>query len=325
MKTIGSLLLVSLIYATTAFSQVINLEGEWKFHIDDEASWASPTFDDSRWESIHAPSAWEEQGFNGYDGFAWYRRKFDGRLLDRKTNYYLGLGYIDDADEVYVNGRLIGFSGSMPPRFKTAFNNERKYILPVELINFHGENTIAIRVFDITQGGGIVDGDLGVFRSRNDNFLLVDLQGVWSFALSNSGDEMPRPRDNEWKKIMVPGAWEYNGYKYDGFAWYKRTFTIPLNYSGEPLVLVLGKIDDFDKVYLNGQQIGSTNDHRPFGSSHSFEELRAYKIPSGVLKKIGANTVEVFVEDMGNWGGIYEGPVGVATKANVEKYLMNNQ
>ena len=325
MKTIGSLLLVSLIYATTAFSQVINLEGKWKFHIDDEASWASPTFDDSRWESIHAPSAWEEQGFNGYDGFAWYRRKFDGRVLDRKTNYYLGLGYIDDADEVYVNGRLIGFSGSMPPRFKTAFNNERKYILPVELINFHGENTIAIRVFDITQGGGIIDGDLGVFRSRNDNFLLVDLQGVWSFALSNSGDEMQRPRDNEWNKIMVPGAWEYNGYKYDGFAWYKRTFTIPINYTGEPLVLVLGKIDDFDKVYLNGQQIGSTNDHRRFGSSHSYEELRAYKIPPAVLKKNGANTLEVFVEDMGNWGGIYEGPVGVATKANVEKYLMNNQ
>jgi hypothetical protein len=325
LKTIGSLLLVSLICATPAFSQVINLEGKWKFHIDDEGSWASPTFDDSRWESIHAPSAWEEQGFNGYDGFAWYRKKFDGRLLDRKTNYYLGLGYIDDADEVYVNGRLIGFSGSMPPRFKTAFNNERKYILPVELINFHGENTIAIRVFDITQGGGIIDGDLGVFRSRNDNFLLVDLQGVWSFALSNSGDETPRPRDNEWKKIMVPGAWEYNGYKYDGFAWYKRTFTIPINYTGEPLVLVLGKIDDFDKVYLNGQQIGSTNDHRSFGSSHSYEELRAYKIPPGVLKKNGANTLEVFVEDMGNWGGIYEGPIGIATKANVEKYLMNNQ
>ena len=325
MKTTGFHLLVTLLWATPAFSQVINLAGDWKFHIDDEASWASPTFDDSRWESIHAPSAWEEQGFNGYDGFAWYRKKFDGRLLDRKANYYLGLGYIDDADEVYVNGRLIGLSGSMPPRFKTAFNNERKYILPVELINFHGENTIAIRVFDITQGGGIIDGDLGVFRSRDDNFLLVDLQGVWSFALSNSSDGTTRPRDNEWKKIMVPGAWEYNGYKYDGFAWYKRTFTIPINYSGEPLVLVLGKIDDFDKVYLNGQPIGSTNDHRRFGSSHSYEELRAYKIPLGVLKKNGANTLEVFVEDMGNWGGIYEGPVGVATKGNFEKYLMDNQ
>ena len=326
MKTKGNFLLFTILCATPAFSQVINLAGDWKFHIDDEASWSSPTFDDSHWESIQAPSPWEEQGFNGYDGFAWYRKKFDGRVLDSKTNYYLALGFIDDADEVFVNGRLIGFSGSMPPRFKTAFNNERKYSLPVDLINFHGENTIAIRVFDITQGGGIIDGDLGVFRSRKDNFLLVDLQGVWSFALSSSSEVMPRPRENEWKKIMVPGAWEFNGYtKYDGFAWYKRTFTIPLNHSGEPLVLVLGKIDDFDKVFVNGQPIGSTNDHRPYGNSHSFEELRAYKIPPGVLKKIGANTVEVFVEDMGNFGGIYEGPVGVATKANFEKYLVNDR
>jgi sialate O-acetylesterase len=321
---IASLLLFIFLICSPVFAQVINLEGSWKFHIDDDASWSSPSFDDSRWESIHAPSPWEEQGFNGYDGFAWYRKKFDGRKLDRKSVYYLGLGFIDDTDEVYVNGKLIGFSGSMPPKFKTAFNNERKYTLPVDVINYAGENTIAIRVFDITNGGGIIEGDLGVFRSRENNFLLADLRGVWFFALSDS--DQPIKRENEWKKIMVPSAWEYNGYtKYDGFAWYRRTFTLPPSYSGEPLVLVLGKIDDFDKTYLNGRQIGSTNDHRPYGHSHSYEEIRAYNIPANVLKKTGANIIEVFVEDMGNWGGIYEGPVGIVTKANVDKYLFEER
>src|SRR6185436_6576424 len=196
----------------------------------------------------------------------------------------------------------------------------RKYSLPADLINFHGENTIAIRVFDITQGGGIIDGELGVFRFRKDNFLLVDLQGVWSFALSSSREEIPRPEKNAWRKIMVPGAWEYNGYtKYDGFAWYKRNFTIPVNHSGEPLVLVLGKIDDFDKVYLNGQPIGSTNDHRPYGSSDSYNTERIYDIPANLLKRNGSNTIEVFVEDMGNWGGIYEGDVGIALKAHYRR------
>ena len=106
----------------------------------------------ANWEKIYAPSPWEDEGFNGYDGFAWYRKKFDGKELSKDESYYLNLGFIDDCDEVYLNGVLIGFSGSMPPKFKTAFNNERKYPLSNESINFYGMNTLAIRVFDVTLG-----------------------------------------------------------------------------------------------------------------------------------------------------------------------------
>jgi sialate O-acetylesterase len=87
------------------------------------------------------------------------------------------------------------------------------------------------------------------------------------------------------------------------------------------LILLLGRIDDFDKTYLNGKLIGQTKDGRPYGDSHSFEELRAYKIPTGLLKTSGVNTIEVFVEDMGNIGGIYEGPVGITTTTIYERYF----
>lgn len=311
-------LTIFFIGAVPGFAQVVNLKGGWKFHIDDEATWSSPGFDDSPWESIQAPSPWEDQGFYGYDGFAWYRKKFDGRALDKKENYYLGLGFIDDADEVYVNGKLIGFSGSMPPRFKTAYNSERKYNLPAEVINYKGENVIAIRVFDATLGGGIIDGRLGVFRSSESKALLLDLQGVWSFAISLSGE--PVRKESEWRRIMVPGPWEQNGYyKYDGYAWYKRSFALPQNFSTEQLVLVMGKIDDFDKVYLNGELIGSTNDHQKFGRSTSYSQNRVYPIPPQSLKRNGMNTVEVLVEDLGNIGGIYDGPIGIAAKAAYER------
>jgi hypothetical protein len=140
--------------------QVIKLRGTWKFQIGDKPAWASPTFDDRGWETIYAPAPWEDEGFNGYDGFAWYRKKFDGKLLSKEDTYYLNLGFIDDCDEVFLNGKLIGFSGAMPPKFKTAYNNERKYPLMNEFINFEGENIIAIRVFDVTLGGVIIDGDL---------------------------------------------------------------------------------------------------------------------------------------------------------------------
>jgi sialate O-acetylesterase len=120
---------------------------------------------------------------------------------------------------------------------------------------------------------------------------------------------------------MVPGAWEFQGNtKYDGFAWYKRTFTLPDNMFGQPLILLLGKIDDFDKTYINGVLVGSTNDERSFGRSESYSKMRAYQIPPSLIKK-GSNLIEVFVEDMGNLGGIYEGTVGITTRQNYLRYF----
>ena len=321
MKNRSIVLLLLFPLCQEALGQVVNLRGDWKFQIGDKASWAAADFKDNDWESIKAPLAWEEQGFNGYDGFAWYRKKFDGRVLSADERYYLNLGYIDDCDEVYINGKLVGASGSMPPKFHTAYNNERKYALNNEVINFNGFNSIAIRVFDVMQGGGIIDGRIGIYQAPKSR-MIVDLDGLWDFVTTN-WDKAPAA-DAEWEKITVPAPWEPQGYKkYDGYAWYKRTFTLPKNFTDkdQDLVLLLGRIDDFDKTYLNGKLIGQTKDGRPFGDSHSFEKLRVYTIPTGLLKTVGVNTIEVLVEDIGNIGGIYEGPVGITTKTVYERYF----
>jgi hypothetical protein len=303
-------------------SQTINLKGKWKFHVGDEQLWSSKSYDDSDWETIRVPSSWEDQGFNGYDGFAWYRVKFDGRKLQKEAIYYLNLGFIDDADEAFLNDRLIGFSGQCPPKFKTAYNTERKYVLPSYLINYDGDNTIALRVFDVVNSGGIVDGDIGIYSMNDGARLLIDLQGIWLFARSDDGERITN--DKEFEKIMVPGAWEQQGYgHFDGYAWYKRTFVVPINFTKDPVVLMLGKIDDFERVYINGKFVGETNDDRPFGMSNSYREERTYEIPSDLLRRNGSNTIEILVEDMGNVGGIYEGIIGITTKDNYEKFFKN--
>lgn len=300
------------------FSQVINLRGTWKFHVGDDHSFASPDTNDAGWESIRVPGSWEDQGFNGYDGFAWYRIKFDGRKLNKSSGYYVNLGYVDDADEAYLNGKFIGFSGQLPPKFKTAYNNERTYLLPAQLINFEGTNTLAVRVFDAMHQGGIVDGEIGIYRLPDNDQVNINLQGIWSLGFCARGQSSKQV--SEWVKIMVPGPWEYQGYKtYDGFAWYRKTFTVPAGFTREPLVLLLGKIDDFDRAYLNGTLIGSTNDRRPYGESQSYQVERVYDIPPQLLKRNATNILEIYVEDMGNFGGIWEGVIGITTKSNYKR------
>jgi len=75
-QNIVFLLIIALVAGNTpSFSGEIDLNGEWKFRIGDNKDWADPAFSDAGWTTIKAPGPWEDQGFRGYDGYAWYRKK----------------------------------------------------------------------------------------------------------------------------------------------------------------------------------------------------------------------------------------------------------
>ena len=311
-------------HAQDDWEKVLNLKGNWKFSIGDSKKWADPKFIDSDWETIDVPSKWEDEGFNGYNGYAWYRKTFDGTALDKNLDFSLFLGYIDDVDEVYLNGHKIGFSGTFPPKFHTAYDAFRNYYLPKEFINFNGKNLLAVRVFDSEIEGGIVKGDIGIFINENDRDLTINLRGVWDFALEtklyrNDGDDEflgtdkhTPPVDSKWSKINVPGEWEHQGYNnFDGTGWYRKQFVIPEALDGEDLVLLLGKVDDFDHTYFNGKWIGSTNWH---------DRSRVYTIPSDLFNGGAVNVLLVYVKDSQGRGGIYEGPIGIMKQADFTRY-----
>jgi len=307
--------------------RVLSLRGMWKFTIGDNREWAEPDYDDGDWESIYAPSAWENEGFHGYNGHAWYRRSFDGTELDKGSKLYIHLGYIDDVDEVYINGHLVGSSGSFPPRFNTAYNAYRKYLIPLEYLNFEGENVIAVRVYDVIHGGGIVSGRIGIYVDRGQMYMDVDLQGIWQFKIGDNQQWRKKDYDHsKWRRIMVPSIWEKQGYhQFDGFAWYRKTFYVPENIDTDDVMLLLGKIDDFDQTFINGEEVGFTKDYRSFGRSGSYQQLRTYYLPKGLLIPGEENTIAVRVEDMGGEGGIYEGPVGLARRENYTKFWLRRR
>src|SRR4030095_12002981 len=101
---------MSLPGACTGGDRKVNLRGSWKFSLGDNMSFAKPNYDDSDWERIYVPAAWQTEGFRRYNGYAWYRTTFEIDFEDNEP-LYLELGRIDDVDEVYVNGRLVGHTG----------------------------------------------------------------------------------------------------------------------------------------------------------------------------------------------------------------------
>ncbi|MBN2279690.1 MAG: glycoside hydrolase [Candidatus Marinimicrobia bacterium] len=292
----------------------------WKFEIGDDIQYAAAVYDDENWEEISVPSSWEKEGFPGYDGYAWYRVKFKFKEYDENASYYLKIGAIDDCDRAYINGNMVGFTGSFPPDYITAYNVQRQYLIPRDYLNPDGLNVIAIRVYDSEGPGGIVWGDVGIYQTTPEISPVVELSGKWSFRKGDNSDwSMVDFDDSDWDSIFVPGIWQMQGYADIGFAWYRRRFKIDPIWEKESMILLLGKIDDMDETYLNGKLLGKTGEIAEKDglipvNNWEYNTLRAYYIPKNLLNFNGINTLAVRVYDGQIHGGIYEGPVGIVTR-----------
>jgi Glycosyl hydrolases family 2, sugar binding domain len=301
------------------YNRLIDLRGGWRFEIGDDPRWAEPSFNDAGWVTLRVPGQWEEQGFPGYDGYAWYRKSVNIPKEWLQKQLYLDLGVIDDVDEVYVNGQFMGFRGQFPPDYRTAYNEFRFYYLPAYCLRPGESNVIAVRVYDSELGGGIVRGEPAIKELSHSLAIDQPLPMTWKFKI---GDDMAwrasQFDDGNWERIRVPAFWETQGHKgYDGFGWYRVKFRLNPELTGQHLILFLGKIDDIDEAYLNGERIGKTGT-RYTPNGNEYRRWRAYTIPNDMLLADRENVLAVRVYDGFAHGGIYEGPIGIVRR---EKYL----
>jgi hypothetical protein len=122
------------------------------FRAGDNLDWKEPGFDDSQWELVTIPQPWENYGgLENYDGYGWYRLHFYLPADWNPSDLTLSLGRVDDCDEIFLNGAMIGSGGTMPPRHQGASNLFRLYSIPTEVVNWKGQNVLAIRAYS---GGG---------------------------------------------------------------------------------------------------------------------------------------------------------------------------
>lgn len=102
--------------------------------------------------------------------------------------------------------------------------------------------------------------------------------------------------DSKLPPLNVPELWESQSFgEIDGVVWYRKVINLTASQSRKKAAISLAKIDDNDITFINGVEVGKTN---------QWDAPRTYKIPDGVLKE-GKNVIVVKVTDTGGGGGIY--------------------
>jgi sialate O-acetylesterase len=108
---------------------------------------------------------------------------------------------------------------------------------------------------------------------------------------------------DDWSVADVPGPWETHAGKemaeFNGVAWFRRSVTIPDDWAGRDLRLGLGMIDDTDRTFFDGEQVGQTG----FDVPGPHNVVRAYTVP-GRLATPGEHTILVRIADAYGRGGL---------------------
>jgi hypothetical protein len=139
-------------------SETVPLEGFWMFSKDEDdvglkQGWEKPGFEDSGWIPIAASTSWERQKVEKYDGIGWFRQRaiVPASWKDLPLRLQLGAvsNFVNNA-EVFVNGHRVGKT--------TPDDKDLDFLVPPGWIKAGEANTLAVRIEDRSQRGGLLNG-----------------------------------------------------------------------------------------------------------------------------------------------------------------------
>ncbi|USZ77990.1 glycoside hydrolase family 97 catalytic domain-containing protein (plasmid) [Halorussus vallis] len=142
----------------------------------------------------------------------------------------------------------------------------------------------------------------------------MELSPTWLFE---PGDDparaAPNYDDSGWERVELPANWEdHSGYTESNvFGWYRKTITVPESWAqyDADLLVPLGKIDDVDRTFFNGETVGQSGSPDD-GFATAWQVERKYRVPSESVNYGGENVIAIRVYDAGGGGGLYAGPIG---------------
>ena len=153
--------------------------------------YSSYEFDDFFWESTDMPVFIKDIYNTGTDlnGIFWFRKEIIIKDIERDYMIFIPKG-IDDSDEVYFNGTLVGGAN--------CFNCPRSYIVKKELLK-KGKNIVAILISDTNGDGGILSPILLYATNRKTN----------SFSNNLSPNTFLNSIVSEDKSTSISEGWKY--------------------------------------------------------------------------------------------------------------------
>jgi sialate O-acetylesterase len=153
-----------------------------------ESDWKNPDYNSEVWPKMQLPGLWESQnlGLELLDGVVWFRKEISLDSTEASKPVILNLSKIDDNDNSYVNGILVGATKS--------YNADRHYLIAPGIFKT-GNNVIAVRVEDTGGGGGIYGDPTAMSLTTGDQ--QIPLSGFWSFRVAKieSGPQDINPND----------------------------------------------------------------------------------------------------------------------------------
>jgi sialate O-acetylesterase len=133
--------------------------------------WFDPAYVPRLWKPIAIPGYWEDQGVRNLDGVVWYRREIDVPAAMAAGEVRVKLGRIQDADKLYVNGRLVGETTYEYP--------QRRYTIPAGGLHA-GLNLFVVRIVNAHGKGGFVPDKPYQLEGAGP---AIDLTGYWSYRV----------------------------------------------------------------------------------------------------------------------------------------------
>jgi len=149
----------------TQFGQRIRLGPNWLFAPGDNPAWASPTFDDSGWQTISTSKELTAYGIHDIP-YAWYRTHI--HLRPGTRNCAIALEKTFGSYDVYVNGVRIGSNGNMAGRVRFYQRALAAYSVPDNLLTPQGDLVLALR-FSVDVSGNRGRGTSMPLRTLNPN------------------------------------------------------------------------------------------------------------------------------------------------------------
>jgi hypothetical protein len=141
---------------------VAALPVEWSFRTDPNndglvAGWFEPG-GGTDWKTIETTRCWEAQGYQdektlrGYNGFAWYRTRFNVPAQFKGRRIKLFIGGINNQGWCWVNGEIADQIPNHPGYMRWRYHYE---IDVTDQVHFGADNELTIRVLNDDNFGGI--------------------------------------------------------------------------------------------------------------------------------------------------------------------------